>query len=264
LLPVKKQEKSDLDPAFSFVIRWCVGNQGNKITSQEVPTEAEFYALLEGITDVEFLQDIIHFAYKVDKRIFNCKNTTISAGKIVSSIETIARTKHIEVAHLWIQQEVAKERIQVHYVNTENQADDILTKSLVRLLFENCKKRLGLISSKEMWLIISFFCLTCCTILRGGQLRNCVSRFWYKISWMLEIFWIKNRNVGILKDQIYSICQSGFRFWSWWGCQWEATSRIRRRIIIYITEVVYTVPNRSSVHSICDRPYPRWHVNCIH
>ena len=62
----------------------------------------------------------------------------------------MARTKHIEVAHLWIQQEVAKERIKVHYVHTENQAADILIKSLARPLFEKCKKRLGLISSKEM------------------------------------------------------------------------------------------------------------------
>jgi hypothetical protein len=101
------------------------------------------------------LQNVIHFAYNVDKRIFNCKNTPIlcdnpRAGKILSSIESIARTKHIKVAHLWIQQEVAKERIKVHYVNTENQAADIFTKSLARPLFEKFKKRLGLISSKEM------------------------------------------------------------------------------------------------------------------
>jgi hypothetical protein len=104
--------------------------------------------LLEGITEVDFLQDVIHFAYKVDKRILNCKNSPIfcdnsSAGKIVSSIESIARTKHIEVAHLWIQQEVAKERIKVHYVKSENQAADIFTKSLARSLLEKVKKRLG-------------------------------------------------------------------------------------------------------------------------
>jgi len=111
--------------------------------------------LLEGITEVEFLQDAIHFAYKVDRRIFNCKNTpsfcdSSDAGKIASSIESIAQTKHIEVAHLWIQQEVAKERIKVHYVNTENQAADIFTKTLVRPVSEKFKKRLGLISSNEM------------------------------------------------------------------------------------------------------------------
>jgi len=90
---------------------------------------------------VKFLQDVIHFTYKVDKRIFNFKNTPIfcdnsSAGEIASSIESIAGTKHIEVAHLWIQQEVAKERIKVHCVNTENQAADIFTRSLARRLFE--------------------------------------------------------------------------------------------------------------------------------
>jgi len=41
-------------------------------------------------------------------------------------------------------------------------------------------------------------------------------------------------------------------------------SRIRRRCITYITEILYTVLNKSSVHSICDRPNPRRHVNCIH
>ena len=107
--------------------------------------------MLEGITEVEFLQDVIHFAYKVDKRIFNCKNSHhSSAGKIASSTEFIARTKHIQVAHLGIQQEVAKEKIKVHYMNTENQGADIFTKSLARPLFEKFKKRLGLISSKEM------------------------------------------------------------------------------------------------------------------
>jgi hypothetical protein len=73
-----------------------------------------------------------------------------SAGKIASSIESIARTKHIEVAHLGIQQEVAKERIEAHYVNTENQAANLFTKSLARPLFGKLKKTLGLISSKEM------------------------------------------------------------------------------------------------------------------
>jgi hypothetical protein len=134
------------------LIYWKSGKQNHVSRST---TEAEFYALLEGIKEVEFLQDTIHFAYKVDQRIFNCKNAPIfcnnsSAGKIASSIESIARTKHIEVAHLWIQQKVAKERIKFHYVNTGNQAADIFAKSLARPLFEKFKQKLGMISSKEM------------------------------------------------------------------------------------------------------------------
>ena len=90
------------------VIYWKSGKQNHVSRST---TEAEFYALLEGITEVEFLQNVIPFAYQVDKRIFNCKNTPIfcnnsTAGKIASSIESIAGTKHIEVAHLWIQKKL--------------------------------------------------------------------------------------------------------------------------------------------------------------
>jgi hypothetical protein len=44
-------------------------------------------------------------------------------------------------------------------------------------LFEKFKKRLGLISSKEMWPIISFYCLTRYTKSRGGLLRNCFQNF---------------------------------------------------------------------------------------
>jgi hypothetical protein len=131
---------------------WKSGKQNHVSRST---TEAEFHALFDGLIEVEFMQGVIHFAYQVDKRIFNCKNTPIfcdnsSAREIASLIQSIARKTHIEVAHLWIQQEVTKERIKVHYVNTENQSSGIFTKSLARPLFEKFKKRLELISSKEM------------------------------------------------------------------------------------------------------------------
>jgi hypothetical protein len=50
-------------------------------------------SFVEGIIELEFLQDVIHSAYKVDQRFLNCK-------KIASSIESIARIKRIDVAHL--------------------------------------------------------------------------------------------------------------------------------------------------------------------
>ena len=50
------------------LIYWKSGKQNHVSRGT---TETEFYGLLEGITEVEFLQDVIHFAYKVDKRIFN-------------------------------------------------------------------------------------------------------------------------------------------------------------------------------------------------
>jgi hypothetical protein len=65
-------------------------------------------------------------------------------------MESITRTKHMEVAHHWIKEEVAKERIKVHNVNTENQVPETFSTSLARPLFEKFKKTLGMISSKEM------------------------------------------------------------------------------------------------------------------
>jgi hypothetical protein len=126
-------------------------------------------------------------------------------------------------------------------------------------LFEKFKERLGLISSKEMWPIISF------SILRGGQLWNCVLRFWGKIL-------SANR---CSRYSAFEIATS--EFWKTKFIQFSIRLQIlilkrvlmRSNItnpkwsIIYITEVVYTAPNRSSVHSIRDRPNPIRHGNCI-
>jgi len=61
-------------------------------------TESEFYALLERLTEVDFLKDVIHLAFKVDKRIFICKNNPVVCdnsmeGKIASSMKSIARQR---------------------------------------------------------------------------------------------------------------------------------------------------------------------------
>ena len=117
---------------------------------------------------------------------------------------------------------------------TENQAADIFTKSLARPLFQKFKKRLGLISSKETWPIISFSCLTWCTKPRGGQLRNCVSRFWGK----------KQRRNS--ENQIYLIFNPASDSDLEEGVNEKQHHESRRWSTIYITEVVYTVPNRSS------------------
>jgi hypothetical protein len=61
-------------------------------------TESECNALLERITEVDFLQEVIHLAYKVDKISFICKDNPVvcdnsRAGKIASSMKSIARQR---------------------------------------------------------------------------------------------------------------------------------------------------------------------------
>ena len=161
-----EETRKSISGAYIFfcnsLIYWKSGKQNDVSRST---TEAEFYVLLEGITEVEFLQDVIHFAYKVDQRILNCTNTPIfcdnsSAGKIATSIESIARTKNIEVAHLLIQQEVGKERIKVHYVNTDNQPGDIFTKSLGRLQTSTIISNLFRSSDNTVINVVCFSCLS--------------------------------------------------------------------------------------------------------
>jgi hypothetical protein len=136
-------------------------------------------------------------------------------------------------------------------------------------LSEKFKTRLGLISSKEVWPITYHFLILLDLLYHTKGWTTAKLSFKILVqdfvrTWMLKTFPIQNRNVGFLEDKIYSICQSGFRSWSWGGCEWEATSRIPRWSFIYITDIVYTVPNRSLVHSIYARRNLRGHVNCIH
>ena len=70
----RKNRSEDCISLCNSLVYWKSGKQNHNSKST---AEAEFNALLEGITEVEFLQDVIHFAYKVDKRILNCKNTPI-------------------------------------------------------------------------------------------------------------------------------------------------------------------------------------------
>jgi hypothetical protein len=66
-------------------------------------------------------------------------------------------------------------------------------------------------------------------------------------TWMLKIFRISHRNVGFLKEQIYSICQSGFRFLSW------------RRSIIYRGSICCTEQEFSRFYMRSPQPETtRW------
>jgi hypothetical protein len=109
--------------------------------------------LFEGITAVKFLRDFILCVYTVNKDLqvqhtpIFCDNS--NAVNLASSIKFITRTKTLTLLTFGINKKLP-ERIKVHHVNTEDQAADIFAKSLARPFLEKCKKKLGLVSSKEM------------------------------------------------------------------------------------------------------------------
>jgi hypothetical protein len=110
-------------------------------------------------------------------------------------------------------------------VNTEDQAAHIFTKSLARPLFE---KTVGPISSKLMWPIIFVLCLTQFTVPVG----NCEPHME-----VCNILYSKSQRRTFDGPNVFS---SSIRLQS-------LIFRRGRPCIIYITGVVFTVLNRSSV-----------------
>jgi hypothetical protein len=87
------------------------------------------------------LQDVIRFAYKVEKKIFNRK-------LMLRNTPTQSNPLHEECTLMLLIcrfNQKFPDKIKAHYVNTEEQTADTLTKTLARPLFERFKQRLGLI-----------------------------------------------------------------------------------------------------------------------
>ena len=149
--------------------------------------------------------------------------------------------------------------------------------STLKLLISWFNKKLPKKESKfTMWTLKIKLLISLPKVLGGNCVKNWSKDLeWYHqrtcdlsfpfSAWLIQnrsaygysILRVQNLNVGFLKDRMYWDCQSGLRIWSCRGFWREAPSRLWRRCIIYITEVLYSVLNRSSVRSICDRPNPR-------
>jgi hypothetical protein len=69
-----------------------------------------------------------------------------SAIKIAKNPVFHARTKHIEVHHHFVRENVLAGEIKGDYISTDQQSTDIFTKPLSRQKFEQHRDRLGIIS----------------------------------------------------------------------------------------------------------------------
>ena len=64
---------------------------------------------------------------------------------IFLKIRVNTRTKHIDIRHHFLRDNVEKGLISMNFCSTENQIADIFTKALNRELFERNRQELGLI-----------------------------------------------------------------------------------------------------------------------
>ena len=72
-----------------------------------------------------------------------CDNT--SAINISKNLVLHARTKHIEIRHHFLRDNVEKKLVEMKFIGTSNQIADIFTKALNRDPFESLRLQLGMI-----------------------------------------------------------------------------------------------------------------------
>lgn len=107
-------------------------------------TEAEYIALSSTVKDVLWVQQILN---EVRKKNIEC--TTIygdnsSALKIANCEAFRERTKHIDVRHHHIRQQILDGKIQLAHVSSEKMAADMLTKGVNGTKTNACAMLMGL------------------------------------------------------------------------------------------------------------------------
>ena len=61
-----------------------------------------------------------------------------------------ARTKHIDIRHHFLRDNISKEVITLDYINSKNQIADIITKPLNESIFTKFRRELGICSISEI------------------------------------------------------------------------------------------------------------------
>ena len=108
-------------------ITWCAKKQE---TVSKSSTEAKYRALATTAVELSWLRQVLK-----DLGIFLpfspklwCDN--VSALTIASNPLFHARTKHVEVDYHFVREKVLRKDLQVKYITTDDQLDDVFTKSL--------------------------------------------------------------------------------------------------------------------------------------
>jgi hypothetical protein len=125
----------------STPITWCSRKQPTVALSS---TESEYRALMEATKESMWLRRILkELGFRQQQAtIIYCDNQ--GSIKLTKNPLFHTRTKHFEVHFHFTREKVLAGTISVQFVPTNQQAADILTKSLGRIKFVGCRKLLGL------------------------------------------------------------------------------------------------------------------------
>lgn len=139
------QDRKSTSGFYSFLgdslVSWTVKKQSTMTRSS---TESEYRALATAITDTLWLQRLLtdfDISMSLPTPIF-CDNR--SAISLANNPILHARTKHIEIDHYFIRQQIADQKIIVHHIPSEDQLAYIFTKALSTPRFLQLRYKLTL------------------------------------------------------------------------------------------------------------------------
>ena len=93
-------------------------------------TEAEYIAACELVKELIPIRRILQELGQIQNEPTQVLIDNQSTIKIANSEESTARTKHIDLRHKWINEQVENKNIEIKYIASKDQAADILTKPL--------------------------------------------------------------------------------------------------------------------------------------
>ena len=93
-------------------------------------------------------QTLQDFGIVLNKSTIYCDNT--SAINLSKNPINHSRTKHIDIRHHFIRDNIEKDKICLEFVSSEKQLADIFTKPLNENVFINLRRELGITSLKEL------------------------------------------------------------------------------------------------------------------
>lgn len=142
---------SDVDKRRSctgFAIKLCGAAMNWKSQRQAIvalsSTEAEYIALSSTVKDVLWIQQFINelkYDFASNTRVYGDNSSSISMAEVEAFRE---RTKHIDVRHHHIREQISEKKIHLHHVSTNLMTADLLTKGLNGEKTRICVNGLGL------------------------------------------------------------------------------------------------------------------------
>ena len=124
----------------SCLISWGSKKQNSVALST---AEAEYVAAASCCAQLLWIkQQLSDFGLKIEQVPIFCDNT--SAINIVKNLVQHKRTKHVDIRHHFLRDNVEKGSISMNFCTTEEQIADIFTKALAREHFERNKMELGM------------------------------------------------------------------------------------------------------------------------